>query len=143
MYGFMLLVFVIMMIVTACVTIVGTYFLLNAENYHWQWTSFTMSASTSAYVFLYAVRGDLQVGVQVLQCVVLRFCDVWCLRRGGFWLREGVCWGWGGLLKMCWLMGALCIAWSESRVPLCVLRGLCVYGCVVGCNAAVAASLVL
>lgn len=35
-YGFMLLVFSIMMIVTACVTVVGTYFLLNAENYHWQ-----------------------------------------------------------------------------------------------------------
>ena len=36
MYGFMLLVFIILMIVTACVTVVGTYFLLNAENYHWQ-----------------------------------------------------------------------------------------------------------
>eukprot|EP00955_Chlamydomonas_euryale_P021314 225443-Chlamydomonas_euryale.AAC.1 len=35
-YGFMLLVVVILMTVTACVTIVGTYFLLNAENYHWQ-----------------------------------------------------------------------------------------------------------
>ena len=39
-YGFMLLVALILMIVTASVTIVGTYFLLNAENYHWQWTSF-------------------------------------------------------------------------------------------------------
>jgi hypothetical protein len=35
-YGFMLLVAVILLSVTACVTIVGTYFLLNAENYHWQ-----------------------------------------------------------------------------------------------------------
>jgi hypothetical protein len=52
-YGFMLLVFAILLIVTVCVTIVGTYFLLNAENYHWPWTSFMMSASTSAYVFLY------------------------------------------------------------------------------------------
>jgi hypothetical protein len=32
----MLLVFIILNIVTVCVTIVGTYFLLNAENYHWQ-----------------------------------------------------------------------------------------------------------
>lgn len=32
----MLLVFMIMLVVTACVTVVGTYFLLNAENYHWQ-----------------------------------------------------------------------------------------------------------
>ncbi|KAJ8870562.1 hypothetical protein PR048_029585 [Dryococelus australis] len=32
-YGFMLLVFIILMIVTVCVTIVCTYFLLNAEDY--------------------------------------------------------------------------------------------------------------
>lgn len=46
-YGFMLLVFLILVIVTVCVTIVGTYFLLNAENYYWQWTSFLSAASTS------------------------------------------------------------------------------------------------
>ena len=34
-YGFMLLVFIILMIVTVCVTIVCTYFLLNAEDYRW------------------------------------------------------------------------------------------------------------
>ena len=55
-YGFMLLVFLILTIVTVCVTIVGTYFLLNAENYHWQWTAFGMSGSTSLYVFLYSVH---------------------------------------------------------------------------------------
>ncbi|XP_059631953.1 transmembrane 9 superfamily member 1-like [Cornus florida] len=54
-YGFMLLVFVILIIVTICVTIVGTYFLLNAENYHWQWTSFFCAASTAVYVFLYSL----------------------------------------------------------------------------------------
>lgn len=54
-YGFMLLVFLILIIVTICVTIVGTYFLLNAENYHWQWTSFFSAASTALYVFLYSI----------------------------------------------------------------------------------------
>ncbi|XP_051139427.1 transmembrane 9 superfamily member 1-like [Andrographis paniculata] len=54
-YGFMLLVFVILIIVTVCVTIVGTYFLLNAENYHWQWTSFFSAASTALYVYLYSI----------------------------------------------------------------------------------------
>ncbi|KAG5016106.1 hypothetical protein JHK85_022242 [Glycine max] len=54
-YGFMLLVFLILTIVTVCVTIVGTYFLLNAENYHWQWTSFFSAASTAVYVYLYSV----------------------------------------------------------------------------------------
>ncbi|KAK6115509.1 hypothetical protein DH2020_007778 [Rehmannia glutinosa] len=54
-YGFMLLVFVILIIVTVCVTIVGTYFLLNAENYHWQWTSFFSAASTALYVYFYSI----------------------------------------------------------------------------------------
>lgn len=55
-YGFMLLVFCILLVVTVCVTIVGTYFLLNAENYKWHWTSFGMAASTALYVFLYALH---------------------------------------------------------------------------------------
>ncbi|XP_059299433.1 transmembrane 9 superfamily member 1-like isoform X3 [Lycium ferocissimum] len=54
-YGFTLLVFIVLIIVTVCVTIVGTYFLLNAENYHWQWTSFFSAASTATYVYIYAI----------------------------------------------------------------------------------------
>ena len=54
-YGFMLLVFLILTIVTVCVTIVVTYFLLNNEDYRWPWTSFAASASTAGYVFLYSV----------------------------------------------------------------------------------------
>ncbi|XP_067008459.1 transmembrane 9 superfamily member 3 [Anabrus simplex] len=53
-YGFMLLVFIILMIVTVCVTIVCTYFLLNAEDYRWQWTSFLAAASTAGYVYMYS-----------------------------------------------------------------------------------------
>ncbi|GMQ08701.1 hypothetical protein CsSME_00052309 [Camellia sinensis var. sinensis] len=54
-YHFMLLVFLILIIVTACVTIVGTYFFLNAENYHWQWPSFFSAASTAVYVHLHSI----------------------------------------------------------------------------------------
>mmetsp|Transcript_64934 Transcript_64934/g.153482 ORF Transcript_64934/g.153482 Transcript_64934/m.153482 type:complete len:301 (+) Transcript_64934:70-972(+) len=54
-YGFMLLVIIILIIVTSCVTIVVTYFLLNAEDYRWPWTSFLSAASTSLYVFVYAI----------------------------------------------------------------------------------------
>jgi transmembrane 9 superfamily protein 3 len=53
-YGFMLLVFLILTTVTTCVTIVCTYFLLNAEDYRWQWTSFMSGASTAGYVYLYS-----------------------------------------------------------------------------------------
>jgi len=54
-YGFMLLVFFILAVVTVCVTIVCTYFLLNAEDYRWQWTSFLAAGSTSGYVYMYSM----------------------------------------------------------------------------------------
>merc|ERR1712170_140359 len=53
-YGFMLLVFLILLTVTVCVAIVCTYFLLNAEDYRWQWTSFLAAGSTAGYVFFYS-----------------------------------------------------------------------------------------
>ena len=37
-------------------TVVATYFLLNAENYQWHWTAFGAGASTSLYVFLYSIH---------------------------------------------------------------------------------------
>ena len=54
-YGFMLLVLVILSVVSVCITIVTTYFLLNAEDYRWQWVSFLSSGSTAFYVFLYSI----------------------------------------------------------------------------------------
>ena len=53
-YGFMLLVFCILVVVTMCVTIVCTYFLLNSEDYRWQWTSFLSASSAAFYVYLYS-----------------------------------------------------------------------------------------
>ena len=52
-YGFMLLVYIILCIVTTCVTIVAVYFTLNSEDYRWPWMSFVASGSTALYVFLY------------------------------------------------------------------------------------------
>lgn len=54
-YGFMLLVYFILVMVTICTTIVALYFVLNSENYHWQWISFLSAGSTAGYVFLYSV----------------------------------------------------------------------------------------
>ncbi|ORX51331.1 hypothetical protein DM01DRAFT_1324505 [Hesseltinella vesiculosa] len=53
-YGFMLLVFLILLVVSACVAIVCTYFLLNAEDHRWHWLSFMSCASTSVYIYVYA-----------------------------------------------------------------------------------------
>ena len=54
-YGFMLLVYLILATVTVCTTIVSVYFVLNAENHHWQWLAFLSAGSTAGYVFLYSV----------------------------------------------------------------------------------------
>ena len=80
----MLLVFVILIIVTLCVSIVSSYFLLNAEDWRWPWMSFMSAASTGGYVFLYGfyyfmaktkMRGFFQImfyfGYTGLSCVGL------------------------------------------------------------------------
>jgi len=54
-YGFMMLVYCILVVVLLCVTIVCTYFLLNSEDHRWQWTSFLAAGSTSAYVYCYSI----------------------------------------------------------------------------------------
>lgn len=54
-YGFVLLVYGILSIVTICTSIVAVYFVLNSENYHWQWISFLSAGSTAGYVFLYSI----------------------------------------------------------------------------------------
>jgi transmembrane 9 superfamily protein 3 len=53
-YGFMLLVYGILAMVTICTSIVSVYFVLNSENYNWQWISFASAGSTAGYVFLYS-----------------------------------------------------------------------------------------
>jgi hypothetical protein len=47
----MFLVYCILIIVTVCVTIVATYFLLNAEDWRWHWTAFA-SGGISITLFL-------------------------------------------------------------------------------------------
>jgi len=85
-YGFMLLVYIILVTVTICTTIVSTYFLLNSENYQWQWIAYEASGSTALYVFLYSIfyffyktqmNGFLQIsyyfGYMGLFCIALFF----------------------------------------------------------------------
>uniref|UniRef100_A0A1I8FSN4 Transmembrane 9 superfamily member n=1 Tax=Macrostomum lignano TaxID=282301 RepID=A0A1I8FSN4_9PLAT len=54
-YGFSFLAFALLLCATACVTIVCVYFLLNSEDYRWQWCSFMAGASTAVYLYVYAV----------------------------------------------------------------------------------------
>ena len=54
-YGFSLLVLAILIVVTVCVAIVSTYFLLNAEDYRWKWSAIMSGGSSALYVFLYSI----------------------------------------------------------------------------------------
>ncbi|KAL7754226.1 hypothetical protein RI367_000207 [Sorochytrium milnesiophthora] len=54
-YGFTLLVLVLLLIMTGCVAVVGVYFILNAEEHRWHWLSFMIAGSTAHYVFLYSL----------------------------------------------------------------------------------------
>lgn len=56
MFGFLFLVFIILMITCSETTILLCYFHLCAEDYHWWWRSFLTSAFTSVYLFLYCLH---------------------------------------------------------------------------------------
>ncbi|CAH0700359.1 unnamed protein product [Spodoptera exigua] len=53
MFGFLFLVFVILVITCSETTILLCYFHLCAEDYHWWWRAFLSSGSTAGYLFIY------------------------------------------------------------------------------------------
>ncbi|GCC38407.1 transmembrane 9 superfamily member 2-like [Chiloscyllium punctatum] len=56
MFGFLFLVFIILLITCSEATILLCYFHLCAEDYHWWWRSFLTSGFTAVYFFVYAVH---------------------------------------------------------------------------------------
>ncbi|KAJ1731189.1 Transmembrane 9 super member 2 [Coemansia sp. Benny D160-2] len=54
-FGFLFFVFLILVITTAEVTILLTYFHLCSEDYNWQWRSIYTAGASAFYVFLYGV----------------------------------------------------------------------------------------
>ena len=53
-FGFLLLVYFILIITCAEITVLFCYFQLCGENYHWWWRSFCTAGSTALYVFFYS-----------------------------------------------------------------------------------------
>lgn len=53
MFGFLFLVFLILIITCSETTILLCYFHLCAEDYHWWWRSFLTSGFTAVYLFIY------------------------------------------------------------------------------------------
>jgi transmembrane 9 superfamily protein 2/4 len=54
MFGFLFLCYFLMILTTAAVTILMTYYLLCSEDYHWHWRAFLAAGASSIYVFLNA-----------------------------------------------------------------------------------------
>ena len=54
-FGFLFLVFIIVIISCAEISVVMTYFQLCAEDYHWWWRSFISSGGCAFYVFFYSI----------------------------------------------------------------------------------------
>lgn len=53
MFGFLFLVFLILVITCSETTVLLCYFHLCAEDYHWWWRSFLTSGFTAVYLFIY------------------------------------------------------------------------------------------
>uniref|UniRef100_A0A8C1MFZ4 Transmembrane 9 superfamily member n=1 Tax=Cyprinus carpio TaxID=7962 RepID=A0A8C1MFZ4_CYPCA len=70
MFGFLFLVFIILLITCSEATVLLCYFHLCAEDYHWWWRSFLTSGFTAVYLFVYAVHyffSKLQI-IGVFRC---------------------------------------------------------------------------
>ncbi|GAB2293021.1 Transmembrane 9 super member 7 [Dionaea muscipula] len=54
-FGFLFIVFVILLITCAEITMVLCYFQLCSEDYHWWWRSYLTAGSSALYLFLYSI----------------------------------------------------------------------------------------
>ncbi|WAR23302.1 TM9S4-like protein [Mya arenaria] len=54
-FGFLFLVFVILLISVSQISIVMVYFQLCGEDYHWWWRSFIVSGGSAVYIFAYSI----------------------------------------------------------------------------------------
>jgi len=72
-FGFLLLVFFILILTCAEITLLFTYFQLCNEDYHWWWRSFGTAGSTAIYVFLYSFVYFQQLEANALTTYVLYF----------------------------------------------------------------------
>eukprot|EP00045_Choanoeca_perplexa_P007733 m.71141 g.71141 ORF g.71141 m.71141 type:complete len:638 (+) comp14191_c0_seq1:162-2075(+) len=54
-FGFLFLVFIILLLSCAEIAVVMTYLQLCSEDYHWWWRSFIVSGGSAVYVFLYSI----------------------------------------------------------------------------------------
>jgi len=78
-YGFMLLVFLILIVVTVCVTIVCTYFLLNAEDYRWFVLSFVRATLTESLKTNICIQSCCKNVTELSLLIIIIACCSLCM----------------------------------------------------------------
>ncbi|KAJ1419028.1 hypothetical protein B484DRAFT_400293 [Ochromonadaceae sp. CCMP2298] len=80
-FGFLLLVYAILAVTCAEITIVLNYFQLCAEDYRWWWRSFLTSGSTAVYVFLYSIMyfARLESNMTVTYLLYFGYMGIICM----------------------------------------------------------------
>merc|ERR1719215_740359 len=72
-FGFLLVVFIILVVTCAEITVLFCYFHLCGEDYHWWWRSFCTAGSTAIYVFLYSIVYFKQLEANSISTYMLYF----------------------------------------------------------------------
>jgi transmembrane 9 superfamily protein 2/4 len=88
-FGFLMLVFLILIISCSEIAIVMTYLQLCSEDYHWWWRSFLVSGGCAVYVFVYAIFyyvTKLEIEDPIAALVYFSYTMVMSL---AFWLTTG------------------------------------------------------
>merc|ERR1719247_3943282 len=74
MFGFLVLVLIILILTCAEISIALTYFQLTAEDYHWWWRSFLSSGFSGVYVLLYSwLYFSTKLQIEKVVSVILYF----------------------------------------------------------------------
>lgn len=84
-FGFLFIVFVILILTCAEITIVLCYFQLCNEDYHWWWRSFLTPGSSALYLFLYSILyfyTKLQITQLVSTVLFFGYMTLVCLAFG-------------------------------------------------------------
>ncbi|GAX21858.1 hypothetical protein FisN_30Hh059 [Fistulifera solaris] len=96
-FGFLLLVFFILVITCAEITVLFTYFQLCSEDYHWWWRSFSNAGSTAIYVFMYSIIYFKQLEANTLATYMLYFGYMGLVSTGLFMMMGCI-----GVLTSLW-----------------------------------------
>merc|ERR1719502_2252628 len=88
-FGFLMIVLLILLITCAEITIVMCYFQLCAEDYHWWWRAFLTSGSSGLYLFLYSIVYMLTKMIMTRGVSILLYVGYMLIASYAFFMLTG------------------------------------------------------